>query len=204
MSAPHRVLYFNSWSTAHGGSSTSLLDIVRSLDRRRFDPLVVCPEPGDLPNRLADVGVPVVIHPLSRLNREQAWQFLGEVFWYLRFLRRQDIALVHGNTSSSRRSLLQAAYLAGVPYIQHVRNGMGRPLESVGCRYARRIVVNSNQVGTALRQEPTMAHKTVTIYNAVDLAQYDACDNRRLELGSPDAPLSDLSARSYLEKGSGR
>jgi glycosyltransferase involved in cell wall biosynthesis len=201
MTPPHRVLYFNSWSTAHGGSATSLLDIVRSLDRRRFDPVVVCPEPGELPNRLAEVGVPVVIHPLSRLNREQVWQFLREVLWYMRFLRQNDVAIVHGNTSSSRRSLLQAAHLAGVPYVQHVRNGMGRPLESVGCRYARRIVVNSNQVGTALRREPTMAHKTVTIYNAVDLAQYDARDNRRIELGSPDGPVVGFVGQIVPRKG---
>lgn len=200
MAASQRILYFNSWSTAHGGSSTSLLDIVRSLDRRRYAPLVVCPEPGDLPARLAEVDVPVVIHPLSRLNREEAWRFVKEVWWYVRFLRRQGVALVHGNTSASRRSLLQAAHIARVPYVQHVRNGMGRPLESVGCRYASRIIVNSHDAATALRREPTMASKTVTIHNAVDLRPYDESDDRRAEL-SGDGPVIGFVGQIVPRKG---
>lgn len=201
MTAPHRILYFNSWSTAHGGSSTSLLDIVRSLERQRFDPMVVCPEAGELPDRLAEIGVPVVIHPLSRFNREEAWRFLREVAWYLRFLRRNNIALVHGNTSASRRSLLQAAHLARVPYVQHVRNGMGKPLESVGCRYATRIVVNSDDAAAALRREPTMSFKTVTIHNGVDLTQYEGGDDRRTELGCGARPVIGFVGQIVPRKG---
>lgn len=151
--------------------------------------MVVCPEVGELPRRLADVGVPVVIHPLSRLNREEAWKFVKEVPWYLRLLRQEAVALVHGNTSASRRSLLQATRLARVPYIQHVRNGMRKPSASVGCRYAARIVVNSDDVATQLRAEPSFASKTLTVYNAVDLAQYNGRDHRRDELGAGGRPI---------------
>jgi glycosyltransferase involved in cell wall biosynthesis len=186
---PKRVLYVNSWSTAHGGSSTSLLDIVRGLDRRRFDPLVVCPEAGELPRRLTEIDVPVIIHPLSRLTRDEGWRFLGEVPWYLRLLRRENVALVHGNTSASRRSLLQATALERLPYVQHIRNGAARPRAAFGCRYAARIVVNSNDAAKALLADPLLASKTVTIHNAVDLSAYDAQDDRRAELGAGNRPI---------------
>jgi glycosyltransferase involved in cell wall biosynthesis len=198
---PKKILYFNSWSSAHGGSSTSLLDIVRSLDRRRFDPLVVCPEPGDLPARLSQIGVPVVVHPLSRLNREEGWRFVREVPWYLRFLRRQEVALVHGNTSASRRSLLQATAIARLPYVQHVRNGAKRPHLTLGCRYAARIVVNSNAAATELQADPMFAPKTVTIHNAVDLAAYEARDDRRAELGAATRPIVGFVGQIVPRKG---
>jgi glycosyltransferase involved in cell wall biosynthesis len=198
---PRRVLYFNSWSTAHGGSSTSLLDIVRALDRRRFEPLVVCPGPGELPTRLSEIGVPVVTHPLSRLNREEAWKFLREVPWYLGLLHREQVSLVHGNTSSSRRSLLQATAIARLPYVQHIRNGTGRPRLAMGCRYAARVVVNSNDAGRALYADPTLAPKTVTIHNAVDLSAYDGREDRRTELGAGTRPLIGFVGQIVPRKG---
>ena len=198
---PRRVLYFNTWSSAHGGSSTSLLDIVRSLDRRRFEPLVVCPEPGELPRRLAAIDVPVIIHQLSRFNREEVWDFLREVPWYLRLLRRQRIALVHGNTSSSRRSLLQATAIARLPYIQHVRNGARAPRLTIGCRYAARIVTNSNGAAAELYADPLLSPKTVTLYNAVDLAAYESRDDRRMEIGAGSRPVVGFVGQIVPRKG---
>jgi glycosyltransferase involved in cell wall biosynthesis len=198
---PRRVLYFNSWSTAHGGSSTSLIDIVRTLDRRRFEPLVVCPEPGELPSRLLEIDVPVTIHPLSRLNREEGWKFLREVPWYMRLLRRQQVSLVHGNTSTSRRSLLQAAALARLPYVQHIRNGARQPGLTVGCRYATRVIVNSNDAGRALYADPMLASKTVTIHNAVDLTAHDVRDDRRAELQAGTRPVIGFVGQIVPRKG---
>ena len=196
-----RVLYFNSWSTAHGGSATSLLDIVRSLDYKRFEPLVVCPAEGELPARLREIDVPVIVHPLSRLNREEAWSFLREVPWYLRLLRQERIALVHGNTSASRRSLLQAAKLARIPYVQHVRNGMKKPAASVGCRYASRIIVNSDDAARSIRAEPALHRKTLTIYNAVDLNAYQATDTHREALGIGKRPVLGFVGQIVPRKG---
>jgi glycosyltransferase involved in cell wall biosynthesis len=198
---PQQILYFNSWSTAHGGSATSLLDIVRSLDRHRFEPIVVCPADGELPVRLKEIEVPVVIHSLSRLNREEGWRFLGEVPWYMRLLLQRRVALVHGNTSASRRSLLQAAKLARVPYIQHVRNGMKNPAASVGCRYAARIIVNSDDAASALRADPNLAAKTLTIYNAVDLHPYQNRDNHRQLLGAQVRPIIGFVGQIVPRKG---
>jgi glycosyltransferase involved in cell wall biosynthesis len=198
---PRRILYCNSWSTAHGGSSTSLLDIVSALDRKRFDPTVVCPEPGELPTRLRDLGVPVVIHPLSRLNREEAWRFAVEVPWYLKLLSVSDIRLVHGNTSASRRSLLQATALLGIPYVQHVRNGAARPREQFGYRLAKRIITNSEDAATTLRDDPVFTAKTVTIHNAVALPAYQAISSHREALDARNRPTIGFVGQLIPRKG---
>jgi glycosyltransferase involved in cell wall biosynthesis len=197
----HRVLYVNSWSSVHGGSSTSLLDIVSGLDRDRFDPLVVCPAAGDLPERLKELSVPVVIHPLSRCNRDELWRFLAEVPWYVRFLKREGVDIVHGNTSASRRSLLQAVRLLRLPYIQHVRNPVRPPLGQYGFRIATRIVTNSDAVGTELRADRRFAGKTLTIHNAVDLSRYESHEDRRRELGAGDRPIVGFVGQLVARKG---
>jgi glycosyltransferase involved in cell wall biosynthesis len=201
MSSVAPILYVNSWSSAHGGSATSLLDIVSRLDRARFDPIVVCPEAGDLPQRLAEINVPVVIHPLSRLNRTEVWGFMKEVPWYARLLRTRNIALVHGNTSASRRSVVQAAAWRRVPYVQHVRNPVKGARAQYGYRVASRIVTNSNAVALELRADALFAHKTVTIYNAVDLARYDERDDRRRELDAEDKLVIGFVGQIVPRKG---
>jgi glycosyltransferase involved in cell wall biosynthesis len=197
----HRVLYINSWSSVHGGSSTSLVDIVGGLDRRRFDPLVLCPEPGDLPERLKELAIPVVIHSMSRWNRDELWNFLPEVLWYIRFLTRERVDIVHGNTSASRRSVLQAVRLLGLPYIQHVRNPVRQPIAQYGFRLARRIITNSDAVAVDLRSDRRFAHKTMTIHNAVDLSRYESNEDRRAELNAGDRPIIGFVGQLVARKG---
>ena len=57
---PGKVLYVNSWSSAHGGSSTSLIDVVSNLDPSRYRPIVMCPGEGELPTRLRELDIPVL------------------------------------------------------------------------------------------------------------------------------------------------
>jgi glycosyltransferase involved in cell wall biosynthesis len=181
---PRRVLFVNSWSTAHGGSSTSLIDVVSHLDPGRYRPVVLCPTEGELPDRLREAGVPVEIRGVHRPTREELHRFLIEVPLRRRWLKTQRIALVHGNTSASRRSIVQAAALAGVPYVQHVRNVVKNPRGSYGYDVAARIICNSDATAAAFREVPALRRKTTTIYNAVDLSRYDdERENRRAELG---------------------
>ena len=201
MSKPVRVLFVNSWSSCHGGSSTSLLDIVGRLDRSRYEPLVLCPEEGPLPDRLREAKIPVVIHSLSKMTRGQLLKFGWEVPWYSRFLRREKIALIHGNTGCWRRSIVMAARMRGIPYLQHVRNPVNDFATDFAFKYAARIITNSHQVGESLRADENYAAKTTTIYNAVDLAQYSDTDNRRDEFTSEQGPFIGTVGQLVPRKG---
>ena len=196
-----RILFFNTWSTAHGGSATSLIDITSNLNAARFEPLVLCPEPGDLTRRLEEAGVRVVIHPLSSLRAGEAWSFAAETLWYARWLRRERIALVHGNTGGSRRSVVLASWLCGVPYVQHVRNPAKDVRNGFAFRVAARIVANSDNIATPLRSDPLFRDKTMTVYNAVDLSRYEQTDTRRAQLGSTTAPVIGFVGQLVPRKG---
>lgn len=203
MAEPRNILYLNSWSTAHGGSSTSLIDVVTHLDPARYRPVVMCPTDGDLPRRLRDVGARVVLRGMHRPTREELTKFVAEVPRHWRWLRAEEIALVHGNTSSSRRSIVQAAVLGGIPYVQHVRSMVRGSTATYGFRKASRIVCNSDEVASALRRDAALGSKTVTIYNAVDLSRYDSDeDTRREEIGvAPSRPIVGFVGRIVPSKG---
>ena len=198
---PTRILYVNTWSSCHGGSSTSLIDIVSNLDRTKFDPLVLCPEPGPLPERLQDTGVPCVIRPITSLTREHAIRFAIEVPQYIRLLKKNKIGLVHANTGCWRRSVAMAAKLTKTPLIQHIRNPISDYRSDFVLKYASRIVTNSDQVGRQLRDDPNYRDRTTTIYNSVNLDLYRDADDRRDEISAGDRPIIGFVGQIVPRKG---
>lgn len=196
-----RILFVNSWSSCHGGSSTSLIDIVAHIDRNRFDPLVLCPEPGELPERLAELGIPVVLHRITSATKRHCFRFLCETAWYCRLLRRCGIRLVHANTGCWRKSVVLAARLSRIPFVQHVRNPVRNVHSNFAYRFARLIITNSDHVGQPFRDAPKFRKKAKTVYNAVDLSAYDGDEDRRGELQAGDCPVIGFVGHVSSAKG---
>ena len=187
---PKRVLLVNPWSSCHGGTSMVLLDMVTHLDRKRFDPLVLCPEPGELPERLADLGVPVALHSITALAKETLLRFAFELVWYRGYLRRQRINLIHFNGAKWRASVAAAARICGIPYVAHVHNRTCSARDNFSWRWAERVIPVSDAAGKSFYADAVFRHKTETVYNGVDLSRFDiAGRNNRHEIDAGDRPV---------------
>ena len=124
-----RILYVNNSADLYG-ASRALLRVLPPLRERGFEPVVVVPQPGPLQERIAALGMQVIVDPrLSIVDRARLKSgralgfFLGFPFNVLRFvnlIRRERIALVHTNTAVMPSPAL-AACLAGVPHVWHIR-----------------------------------------------------------------------------------
>ncbi len=127
---PQRVLYVHNSADIYG-ASRSLVRLMRTLDRRRFEPLVMLPADGPLAAQVRETGVRVIIFPgLSVITREvfRSWKLpfflLGIPLSVLRvwlILQREKVGLVHTNTGVIVSSG-PAAWLAGVPHVWHIRD----------------------------------------------------------------------------------
>jgi len=120
-----------------GGGEIAILNLVRSLDPRRYRPLVLLFSNGSLRRKLEEAGVPTAIVPLDPgivtaskdglgrgtllrlreilLSAAFVWRLAGE-------LRRRRVDLVHTNSLKSDILGGAAARLAGIPLIWHVRD----------------------------------------------------------------------------------
>lgn len=124
-----RILYVNNTADLYG-ASRALLRVLPPLRERGFEPVVVVPQPGPLQERIAALGMQVIVDPgLSIVDRARlkSWRalgfFLGFPFNVLRFvnlIRRERISLVHTNTAVMPSPAL-AAWLAGVSHVWHIR-----------------------------------------------------------------------------------
>lgn len=134
-----------------GGSHQALFDLVKGMDRERFEPVVLFYQDNSFVGRLAALGVEVHTFERER-EREIALRrgggrlskaadiLVGAVRRRVRFLRAHSIGLVHLNNSPALGydDWLPAARLAGVPCIVSV---MSIAPESVGA--VRRMLMRS-------------------------------------------------------------
>jgi glycosyltransferase involved in cell wall biosynthesis len=122
------VLFLHS-SAGGYGADNQLLALAAGLDPRRYNPLVVLPERGELAPALEEAGVETIARPLAVLRRGlvspaglagTAARLARDRRELGRLARERDAALVHANTSVVVAAQ-PVARAAGVPCIVHVR-----------------------------------------------------------------------------------
>lgn len=209
--APARVLFLNlNWII--GGQEVVLLDIIRGLDRTRYEPLAVCFAEGLLAETLRAEGVPTFVLPAHRLR--QPIRLARAIATITALLVRERIALVHCNGDSLLFYGALAAAPLRVPCVWHVYE----PVATHGNSYVRAIYLVQRQLrpaftifGTAaveanyLRNYPRLGRHHVAIMPGVDageLARDADADAARRELGIPrGAPILLVIARLQRDKG---
>lgn len=191
--APLRVAYLIG-SASIGGTERHLLELLRGLDRSRFEPLVVCIHPGGaLREPLAALGVPVF-----DLGLEQSYSFRGltRLLGLVGELRRRRIQIFHAYHFHGNLYASLVAPFAGVPTLLVSERGKAWTgwHRRLARRYygsrAYRILVNCDALRGYVEESGPFASKILTIPNGVDLQKLRAGgDGRRVRaaLGIPEA-----------------
>lgn len=195
-----------------------LLRWLKTLDRRRFDPLVVLPGDGLLKNLIEAEGIEVILHPrLSIVSRFEfrSWKIIPfflncpvSVFYLWRLIRRKNVVLVYTNTGVIISPAL-AAWLAGVPHVWHIREWFQEfqkiwPAFSWYIRmFSWKIIAISNAVAAQFQSR----EKVVLIHDAFSLADEPLPSDRwrgefrsRLGLGE-DFVVGCVGRIKFVRKG---
>ncbi len=162
-----------------GGTERQMLELVRRLDRDRFQVHLACFHRQGEWTKVADEAAgPVSEFPISSFRSpgtlRQAWVFA-------RWCRERRIALLHACDLYANIFALPASVAGGV----HRRIGSRRELnpdksagqiglQRLAYACAHHIVANSNAAAARLRHEGVARRKIVTIPNGIDLGRFVA------------------------------
>jgi glycosyltransferase involved in cell wall biosynthesis len=131
-----RVLLFDHTAIWSGGE-IALYNLVQNLDKTRFTPIVALCDDGPLAQRLRESGIETHILPLapsvthaakdslgisSLLRLKDLFRVLCFIFTLARFIKSNQIDLVHTNSLKSDLLGGFAGRLAGVPVLWHIRD----------------------------------------------------------------------------------
>lgn len=180
--APKRVAMVIGQLTV-GGAEGQLLELVRGMDRRRFDPVVysLSEQAGLMQPRFEAAGIPV--ERIGSIGPRRAGRLAA-------VCRRDRVDIVHSWLFIAN-SYAWVARRLGVraPLVTSARNcksqGLGHHLLNMAAfRGSARIIVNSEQVRDyILETYRAPARRVDVIYNGVDTARFRAGD--RADNGGP-------------------
>jgi len=175
-------------TTGLGGAEQVLLDVVRTLDRRHWRPVVVIPAPGWLRDRLDEEGIEVIE------VRERA---AFDLVWLARMVaitRRVDAAVIHSHLFGSAVRAGIIARICGIPAIGTIHGQMdfqpherwkGLKLGIIRQGLRGLVFVSEPLRQSCLESMQLRPSMTQVISNGVDPSRFvpERKSNVRLELG---------------------
>ena len=205
---PRRVLYVSPTDEI-SGADHSLFQLVRCLDRSRFEPHVLLPHSGPFTSAYEELGVAVQHAPIKKLKNttNPLWHasYLARAPLRVRRVRRviEELqpAVVHINSSVELLGGLAAHRAARCPLVWHVREAELRPAAVeravfglVG-RWADAVVGISSAIGVRFAAHPDFR----VIHNGVDFSTLQP-KTRRADAGAPVLGwLGRLAPRKGIE-----
>jgi glycosyltransferase involved in cell wall biosynthesis len=212
MSRPERLLCLNLYATL-GGAERALLALVGSLDRERYDPLVVLGCEGPLSEALRgrEAQVAIVPFPAPSLHGLTWPSMLWRVARAARAIGR--LAAEHGIRRAQCGDVLgllllgpaarrgvhiayQVNFLGGWPRVQALR--------ALSRRIALLVACSKYQATAVALAAPELAQRTIVVHPGIDTAAFAGRDGSafRGELNvAADAPFVGMLARYDVWKG---
>ena len=177
-----------------GGTEQQILELVRRVDRARFEPMVCCFRHGRKAEEIEALGVPVF--RISKSHKLDA----GIILKIAKLLREQRIDILQTYLWTANAWGRVAARIAGTPVVvasernvdiweQSYKRMIGRTL----AHSTDKIIANSEAVRDYLLDRGGLdPEKVVRIYNGVNFERFEKPFDpmeRRRELGLPEGAL---------------
>lgn len=215
-----KILYLSHTSQI-GGGEVALLTLIKYLDRKRFDPVMVFPSEGPLKEEAEGLEIKTCLSPLEWWIRDtRHFESVGghlpeNVHAFEKIIDRERPDIVHTNTSVASEGAI-AARLKGVRHIWHIHEKIeGHPSLKAVLPFpiiyyvmellSDRIAVDSNAVKDQLLASGLITpEKVLTIHNGIDIQRFkqSAPSTLRKELGlMDDVILAVTIGKVVREKG---
>jgi glycosyltransferase involved in cell wall biosynthesis len=187
VTVPTKVLVFQNRFRLGGQERQTVLH-VRTVDRRKWDPIVAClHRDGEHLADLAAAGItPRVFDVGHRMIRPNTAVQVAKI---VRFIRAEGIRIVHAQDLYTNVLGTLAARAAGVPAIvtrvdlAHNVVGYRRPLLRWASQNAERVLVNAMVIRDLAMRDGVEPDRLVVVRNGVDLEELDRAARR-----APDPP----------------
>ncbi|WKY46450.1 glycosyltransferase family 4 protein [Eubacteriaceae bacterium ES3] len=172
------ILFVHSSSEMYG-SDRSLLNIVKYIDKSKFNIFVILPCPGQLVDEMKKVpGVKVEIFEIAVLRRNNFSikgggryfkEFINSYKYLKKFIKTYKIDIVDTNTGVVLPGAIVAKH-SKIKSVWHIREIIKNDMENkvismIMNRYANLIVANSKSTGIALKVNQKCVR---VVYNAVE------------------------------------
>jgi glycosyltransferase involved in cell wall biosynthesis len=152
-----------------GGGQWSLYYLIKHLNKDRFHPVVLCPDKGELAEKMKAAGAEVIFLKTGRIRSLSPYTIIK----FISIIRDRNIALIHTDSTTETFYAGIAAKILKVPLIWHIRARDGEwLLDRMLSALSTKLILVADAVRT--RFKSTDKRKAPTIYNGIDLEEFDS------------------------------
>ncbi|MFA5090332.1 MAG: glycosyltransferase [Candidatus Omnitrophota bacterium] len=177
-----KILYFLN-STVRAGAEEVVLQLMEYLDRKIFDPILVCPQ--ELIDLIKEELEEFKVRYYSIKIRR--WRNLGEIRKFIAILKQEKPDIVHSHLFLATRFAAPLAKFAGVSKVietAHIREAWRKGykkayfVDRFFYRFVDKIIAVSSAVKDYLIKEKKLnEYKIKVIHNGIDLTRFKSPDN---------------------------
>lgn len=181
-SQKNKILFLHAGAELYGADKI-LLEILKNIDKSKFEPMVLLPNDGPLVNEIKKIGVYVEIIGYPILRRKfftlggilnYTYNFVKYSFKIAKFAKSNRIDLVHVNTTAVLEGAM-IKLLSRIPIVWHVHEIIVSPrsifyfISFMVQHFSNKIVTVSEATRNRLIESRLISKsKVVTIYNGID------------------------------------
>ncbi len=172
------------------GGQRSMTHLIENLDRTRFRPFAICPEPGELSEKLESIGCKCFFVPFHSLKPKFLSYAIPNIFKVRDIIKSYNIDIIHPDFTADTFICGLAKKGTSCKMVWHVRWNEHFPKDRIHERLADGIIGVSDAAGTRFSDTPAIKNKYITIYNGVDCEKFCPIDDKkakRRELGIDDS-----------------
>lgn len=177
-----KILYLHAGAELYGADRV-LLELLKNIDKKKFEPLVILPCEGPLFEKLKEnnIKVKVIKYPILRRKYFTPFGILNYIRDYFKYskeikkiVEKNNIDIIHTNTAA----VLEGAYvkrkIKNIKHIWHIHEIIVKPpiihkfLSFIISRFSDEVVVVSNAVKKHLMDTGYFKKEIKVIYNGVD------------------------------------
>lgn len=199
------ILHINSSAESYG-ADRALLSLVSTIDKQQFRPIVLVPHTGFLTKKLQSEHISYHVYPFQVLRRADMningllqfiFGFIPSVIYMMRFIKKENIHLVHSNTSVVLPGAI-AAKLTGIPHIWHVREIFHSKFRFLERIFKRCILFSSDRViavSKAVADQFSSLSKVDVVHDGIDIDYFQSYNHQKVSVQSQ--PTNHNSHRQF-------
>ncbi len=171
---PHNILYIQG-VTRMGGSIESLLGLLKGLDKKIFNPVVITSRIGRFFDEVRNLGIETEVVKMGMWRKGKSLLTIPfSLYLIQRAIKKKNISIVHANTIWDNPYAVIPAGLKKVPSICHIRNTFAKDrIKKYHLSKTDKIICVSDEIRKGFNSWKLKDEKTITIYNGVDTRQFN-------------------------------
>ncbi len=172
------VSYVSHFSTLKMGGQKSMSALIENLDREKFRPFAIMPQPGELSEHLKSLGCKCFYVPFTSLKPKNVFKYLRNLRAVRNIIRDNDIDIIHPDFERDAYLCGHAKNKTKAKMIWHVRLTLKKRIDAKIEKLADGIIGISDGVKQRFSGSAEFAKKYRTIFNGVNTDIFKPVEER--------------------------